>query len=176
MNLSVRVVNVVATATLDQTADVESLPRIFPNEAIHDDEIYGGRVAYFKSKAMNGKAIIFPSGKMISVGTTTPEEAIRELNHVAETLKVGLKHEPKIRNIVATVDLGEPVDLEEASARLRAIYEPEQFPGAILRLEEPKATILIFSSGKCVITGTKSESSLNQAVRKLSQILSAPEE
>lgn len=118
---------------------------------------------------------IFPSGKMISVGTITPEDAKRELNHVAKTLKAGLKHEPKIQNIVATVDLGKHVDLEETSARLRAIYEPEQFPGAILHLEEPKATILIFSSGKCVITGTKSETSLKQAVRKLSQILSATE-
>jgi len=130
---------------------------------------------------MIGRVTIFPSGKMISVGSKSIEDARNQFNHALDALVENNLAKPtpieniRIENIVATVDLEKTVDLEEISARLRAIYEPEQFPGATLHLEEPKATILIFSSGKCVITGTKSETSLKQAVKKLSQILSAPE-
>lgn len=47
-----RVVNVVATATLSRPIDIESLPQRFPHEEVYDEEIYGGRVAYFKFEAM----------------------------------------------------------------------------------------------------------------------------
>jgi transcription initiation factor TFIID TATA-box-binding protein len=176
MNLSIRIVNVVATATLDRTIDIKSLPQIFPNEAVHDDEIYGGRVAYFKSKAMRGKVNIFTSGKMISVGTTTPEEAIRELNHVAEALKASLKHEPKIQNIVAVANLDLEVDLERiiSLTELEAAYEPEQFPGAIIRMplaKEKTASFLLFSSGKLVCLGLKNLEDIREAIEKLLMLI-----
>ena len=53
----------------------------------------------------------------------------------------------------------------------RMIYEPEQFPGLIYRMENPKAVILIFSSGKLVCTGAKKEEEVHQAVMKLRQEL-----
>ena len=51
------------------------------------------------------------------------------------------------------------------------MYEPEQFPGVIYRMEDPKTVILIFSSGKLVCTGAKKEEEVNQAVMKLRQEL-----
>ena len=82
MDVLFRIVNVVSTATLDSPVDIEYLPQLFPNEAVHNEEIYGGRVAYFKSEAMQGKVTIFPSGKIISVGTRSIEDAIHPLGHV----------------------------------------------------------------------------------------------
>ncbi len=51
------------------------------------------------------------------------------------------------------------------------MYEPEQFPGVIYRMEDPKTVILIFSSGKLVCTGAKKEEEVHQAVMKLRQEL-----
>ena len=171
MNISFKVVNVVSTAALSHTVDIESLTQNFPNEVVHDEEIYGGRVAYFTSEVMQGKVTIFPSGKIISVGTRSIEDAVRELNLVAKALKANLNTEPRVRNIVATVDFGEAIDLEEVSDRLGALYEPEQFPGAILRVEEPGTTALLFASGKAVILGAREIEDLNRTVVILSALL-----
>jgi transcription initiation factor TFIID TATA-box-binding protein len=47
------------------------------------------------------------------------------------------------------------------------MYEPEQFPGLIQRMKNPKTVILVFVSGKVVITGGKSEKTIKKAVNKL---------
>jgi len=83
------IVNVVATAALNQRLDLNELRKF--REILHDSEIYGGRVAYFKSSNMNGKVSIFASGKMISVGTKSEEEAAHKLVYVKDFLvKKGL--------------------------------------------------------------------------------------
>ena len=174
VDLSFRVVNMVATAALDRPVELESLPQLFPHEALYDEEIYGGRVAYFKSGTMRGRVHIFRSGKMISVGTRSTEEAGRELKLVANALKTSLKIKPKIRNIVATADLGYEVDLERISSisELRAIYEPEQFPGAIIKLplnEDKTASILLFTSGKLVCVGLKKLEDIQEAIDGLAK-------
>ena len=180
MDVLFRVVNVVSTATLDSSVDIESLPQFFPNEAVHDEEIYGGRVAYFKSEAMQGKVTIFPSGKLISVGTKSIEESIRDLNLVAKALKSGLT-EPKIRNIVATSDIGHGMDLESISLmrEIEAIYEPEQFPGMIIKIplgEDNMATILLFASGKLVCVGLKNLENIKEAIEQLIKLIRVKDE
>jgi transcription initiation factor TFIID TATA-box-binding protein len=78
------------------------------------------------------------------------------------------KPELKIQNIVASVSLGGKVDLEQAVSMLaKTMYEPEQFPGLIYRMDEPKVVILIFASGNLVCTGAKKEQDVYDAVHKL---------
>src|SRR3990170_2847547 len=72
-----KIVNVVATASVNQELDLHELRQ--HKEIFHDSKVYGGRVAYFKTPKMKGKVSIFPSGKMISVGTRTGKNALREL-------------------------------------------------------------------------------------------------
>ena len=63
----------------------------------------------------------------------------------------------KVQNIVATTSLGKPVPLTKlARTQGNTEYNPEQFPGLVLRVKEPKSAVLVFSSGKLVCTGTKS--------------------
>ena len=180
-SLKISIVNVVATAALDCNVDLESLKKLFPNEVVHDPEIYGGRTAYFKSNNMQGKVSIFSSGKMISVGTRSAEKAQCELALVASYLEdaeiAKLKSPAKIRNIVATADLGfEPeLDSIERVEGAQIIYEPEQFPGAIISLtlpEKTKATILLFSSGKLVCVGLKDQKDIAIAIHRLQEIIS----
>ena len=82
----------------------------------------------------------------------------------------------KIQNVVATANLGRSIDLaalyeSERGIRGRILYEPEQFPGIIYRMNEPNAVILLFQSGKLVCTGARREEDVHQAVIKLYQKL-----
>jgi transcription initiation factor TFIID TATA-box-binding protein len=78
-------------------------------------------------------------------------------------------------NIVASARLSGKVDLEKAVFTLKAMYEPEQFPGMIYRMDEPKVVILIFASGNLVCTGAKREQEVHDAVHKLHRILEEQE-
>jgi len=86
------------------------------------------------------------------------------------------KPELKIVNIVASVNLGGMIDLEKAAYSLgRTMYEPEQFPGLIYRMDEPKVVILLFASGKLVCTGARKEEDVHEAVSKLHKKLEEEE-
>jgi len=78
----------------------------------------------------------------------------------------------KIENIVASAALGVELDLYAIAQEVRDVeYEPEQFPGAILKLRDPRASLLLFKNGKIICTGCKSEGevefSINRAVKLL---------
>jgi len=110
------IVNVVSTANLQQKLDLHELEQF--KEILHDEKIYGGRVAYFKIPAMEGKVSIFPSGKMISVGTKSETKAVEELSLakdflVSKKLINPVQFEPKVQNIVAVAEYDESINLEE---------------------------------------------------------------
>jgi len=168
------IVNLVATASLNQPVDLYEAAKI--KHTIFDQEIYGGRVAYLKTPSMHGKVAIFPSGKLISLGTKSPTQAQEDLQTTANILtEHGLikntRITAEIRNIVAVLTLSEPPRLEEIAEKHSAIYEPDQFPAAIMKQKFPKATILIFNSGKTVIAGIKNLNELKQTSDTLKRTL-----
>jgi transcription initiation factor TFIID TATA-box-binding protein len=84
----------------------------------------------------------------------------------------GVRPTFKIENIVASANLGVELDLYEIAQEVKDVeYEPEQFPGAILKLKDPRASLLLFKNGKIICTGCKSEGevefSINRAVKLL---------
>jgi transcription initiation factor TFIID TATA-box-binding protein len=168
------IVNVVATASLGQKIELEKLEF---GEFSYNPSIYGGNVAYFKKGNMTGRVSVFASGKMISVGTKSEEEAFRELNTTVKFLiekgfakPIGLQ--PEVRNIVITASLESNLNLEKLAETPKTVYEPEQFPGVILRLEQPyKATISIFASGKMVVTGLTSSAQIEPVVQKVQKFV-----
>ncbi|MEK6818585.1 MAG: TATA-box-binding protein [Nanoarchaeota archaeon] len=75
------------------------------------------------------------------------------------------KSDLKIQNIVATTSLGKPVSLTKlARMQSNTEYNPEQFPGLVLRVKEPKSAVLVFSSGNLVCTGTKSIAQVREVI------------
>jgi len=71
----------------------------------------------------------------------------------------------KVQNIVATTSLGKPVSLTKlARTQSNTEYNPEQFPGLVLRVKKPKSAVLVFSSGNLVCTGTKSTGQVRQVI------------
>lgn len=80
--------------------------------------------------------------------------------------------EPKLQNIVSTVNLGCKLDLKRIALHARnAEYNPKRFAAVIMRIREPRTTALIFSSGKMVCTGAKSEDESRLAARKYARIV-----
>src|SRR5947208_7828670 len=80
----------------------------------------------------------------------------------------------KIENVVASTSLGEELDLQAIALALGgAEYEPEQFPGLIYRLKEPKTATLLFRSGKVVCTGAKSLEHVKTAIDMVAKQIEA---
>ena len=98
------------------------------------------------------------------------QEVVRRLKKGGIPIKNDAEIE--IQNIVASANLGGKVHLEEAARQLpKSMYEPEQFPGLIHRMADPKTVILLFASGKLVCTGAKRESEVFRAVNNLHVLL-----
>jgi transcription initiation factor TFIID TATA-box-binding protein len=135
----------------------------------------------FRLKRPKTATLIFNSGKMVCTGAKSEKEARRAVMKVIKELKksgiiIISKPELKIQNIVASASLGGMIDLEKSAYTLgKTMYEPEQFPGLIYRMDEPKVVILLFASGKLVCTGAKKEQDVYDAVHKLHKILEEQE-
>jgi len=84
----------------------------------------------------------------------------------------GTKVSSKIQNIVATTSLGKDVPLTKLAKTIpNTEYNPEQFPGLVLRIKEPKSAVLVFSSGNLVCTGTKSIAQVREVIEQVIKIL-----
>jgi transcription initiation factor TFIID TATA-box-binding protein len=174
VNAEISIENVVASATLNQKVDLNAVVKGYPGVEYRPEQFPG---LVFRIKRPKTATLIFSSGKMVCTGAKSEKEARRAVMKVVKELKKGgiiiiSKPELKIQNIVASASLGGMVDLEKAAYTLgRSMYEPEQFPGLIYRMEVPKVVILLFASGKLVCTGAKQEQDVYDAVQKLHVLL-----
>jgi transcription initiation factor TFIID TATA-box-binding protein len=166
--------NVVASASVDQRIDLNEITRSFSDIEYHPDQFPG---LVFRLKFPKTATLIFSSGKMVCTGSKSSEQAVKAVNMVVQKLrqgKISIKNEPKVvvQNIVASASLGGKVHLEDAARQLpKSMYEPEQFPGLIHRMKEPKTVILLFASGKLVCTGGKTEAEVYTAINNLQTTL-----
>lgn len=174
----INIENVVATASLKQDFDLDSIVRSSPS-AKYRPETFPGLV--YRLKKPKTATLIFSSGKMVCTGAKSERQAKKAVMKVVDELKkkgiviVG-KPDITIQNIVASGGLGGTIDLEKSTYSLeRAMYEPEQFPGLIYRMEDPKVVILLFTSGNIVVTGAKREQEVHHAVAILQKTLEEKE-
>lgn len=167
---TIRIENVVASATLNQKVDLNAVVKGYPGVEYRPEQFPG---LVFRLKRPKTATLIFNSGKMVCTGAKSEKEAKRAVTKVIKELKksgiiIISKPELKIQNIVASASLGGKIDLERCAYELeKTMYEPEQFPGLIYRMNEPKVVILLFASGKLVCTGAKQEKDVYEAVDKL---------
>jgi len=175
---SVHIENIVASASLNQTVDLKSIVEKFPNTEYRPN-VFPGLV--FRLKKPRTATLIFETGKMVCTGAKSEKDAHKAVNKVVKELRsrgISIRNKPEIeiQNIVASANLGGEIDLENVVYKLeRVMYEPEQFPGAVYRMEDPKVVFLIFSAGKLVCVGAKKESEVYRAVEKLQKILEEKE-
>ena len=170
----IEIVNVVASASIDQKLDLNKIQKKFPNVE-YNPELFPGAV--FRLKSPKTATLLFSTGKMVCTGSRSEEMAVKAVNTVVQKLrKEGFKIKKNavviVQNIVSSINLGGKVHLEKAARTLpRSMYEPEQFPGVIHRMIDPKTVILIFSSGKLVCTGAKTEKDVYRSVNNLHSML-----
>ena len=170
----INIENVVATGTLHQNIDLNSIVRVFPGVEYRPEQFPG---LVYRLKKPKATTLIFSSGKMVCTGSKSERQAHKAVMKVVDELNrngivILSKPEIQVQNIVASVGLGGHIDLEKVTYSLkRTMYEPEQFPGLIYRMDDPKVVILIFASGKLVCTGAKKEAEVHRAVAKLQETL-----
>jgi transcription initiation factor TFIID TATA-box-binding protein len=171
---TVSIENVVVLANLKSRVDLDRLAGEIPY-AEYRPELFPGLVLRLREPKIG--ALLFSSGKMICTGAKSETQAKAAALRVVGELKehgVPIGEEPEIRttNIVASGSMGGRIDLEKTARSLpRTIYETEQFPGLIYRMEDPKVVMLLFATGKFVCTGATMESEVYRALSKLKEVL-----
>jgi transcription initiation factor TFIID TATA-box-binding protein len=173
-DLDISIENVVATTSLDQKIDLLAIHKVFRNIEYRPKRFPG---LVFRLKRPKTATLIFSTGKMVCTGAKSEKLARSAVRKVVRELKkqdiIILKRpEIVVQNIVASANLHGKIDLEAAADVLdNVMYEPEQFPGLIYRMRDPKTVLLLFSSGKLVCTGAKSEDMVYESVAKVYGVL-----
>jgi len=173
-DVSIRVVNIVVSTSLEHDIPLEKMAAVLPNTEYNPEQFPG---LVIRIKEPKTSALIFSSGKVVCTGAKSldkVEESIAQIIQSLKKINIEIKIKPVItvQNIVASGQIGMDLNLNKLAMKLdNTEYEPEQFPGLVYKLMEAKATFLLFSNGKIVCTGTKSEAEVHKAVDKLIEIL-----
>jgi transcription initiation factor TFIID TATA-box-binding protein len=168
--VTIKIVNIVCSSSLEHDIHLVKLAETLTNTEYNPEQFPG---LVMRIKDPKTSALIFSSGKIVLTGATSLKMVRESINQIIKNIaKIGVKITvtPKItvQNMVASGQIGMVLNLNNLAMKLEnAEYEPEQFPGLVYKLPGTRATFLLFSNGKIVCTGTKSETDLRDAVRKL---------
>jgi transcription initiation factor TFIID TATA-box-binding protein len=170
------IVNLVASANLNATLDLYNLAITIPNIEYEPEQFPG---AILKLREPKVSMLLFKNGKVICSGAASEKEielgikkASKLIHDIQRSVKVLKKVEYNVVNLVATANLNMNLDLFSLAMGLDNVeYEPEQFPGAILRIHDPKITLLLFKNGKVICAGAKREALLKQGLEKAVKII-----
>ena len=174
----VAVQNIVASTVFAEKLDLDMIAQSL-EEAEYEPEQFPGLV--YRLKDPKTATLLFTSGKANCTGAKNLEDVRKTVDIIADKLKklgVDVYKDLKIvvQNIVATADVGGEMNLTEVATGLgleNIEYEPEQFPGLVYRIKEPKVAMLLFSSGKIVCAGAKNIEDVSKAVKKLTEELNS---
>ena len=171
-----KIVNIVASASLETDIPLIKLAERLPNTEYNPEQFPG---LVMRIKEPKTSALVFGSGKLVCTGARSMaklKESIEQIIKNIEKIGVKITVEPKVKvqNMVAAGYIGMDLNLNSLAMQLENTeYEPEQFPGLVYKLPETRATFLLFSNGKIVCTGTRSEAKLREAVDQLIENLLA---
>lgn len=158
---NIKIENVVASTKLAEEFDLIKIESEFEG-AEYNKKKFPGLV--YRVTDPKAAFLIFTSGKVVCTGAKNVADVHTVIENLGDKLnKIGQEtlDDPDItvQNIVASADLHAVLNLNAIAIGLgleNIEYEPEQFPGLVYRIAEPKVVVLIFSSGKLVVTGGKS--------------------
>ena len=166
----IQVVNIVVSTSLEHDIPLEKMTATLSNTEYNPEQFPG---LVLRIKDPKTSALIFSSGKVVCTGARSMDkvhESIQKIIKSLEKIGIYIKIKPviNIQNIVASGSVGMDLNLNSLAMKLDNVeYEPEQFPGLVYKLNAAKATFLLFSNGKVVCTGTKSEEEVHKALDML---------
>ncbi len=167
---NIEVVNIVVSTSLEHDIPLEKMAATLSNTEYNPEQFPGLVIRIREPKT---SALIFSSGKVVCTGARSMGKVEESIEKIIKSLKkigieITIKPKISIQNIVASGSVGMDLNLNVLAMKLdNTEYEPEQFPGLVYKLNEAKATFLLFSNGKIVCTGTKSEQEVHDALDKL---------
>jgi len=171
-----KIQNIVASTSLAHDIPLIKLAETLPNTEYNPEQFPG---LVMRIKDPKTSALIFSSGKVVCTGAKSIPRLRESIKQIIKNIaKIGIKIKIKprisVQNMVASGDIGMDLNLNKLTMKLdNTEYEPEQFPGLVYKLAGTRATFLLFSNGKIVCTGTRSEVRLKEAVDKLVKVLKA---
>ncbi len=169
---SLKVQNIVATASLCKEVSLTKLARTQPNTEYNPDTFPG---LVLRIKKPKSAVLVFSSGNLVCTGTKNLSQVKDVIQQVIKQLRkigvnVTIKPKVEVQNIVASGSINIALNLNTLSLELENTeYEPEQFPGMVYKLDDPTATFLLFSNGKLVCTGTKNLKQLDESMIQLNR-------
>ncbi|NCO97506.1 MAG: TATA-box-binding protein [Candidatus Aenigmarchaeota archaeon CG_4_10_14_0_8_um_filter_37_24] len=170
----IKVENIVASAAFGIRIPLEMLVEHIEGTE-YEPEQFPGLV--YRVKDPKAATLIFSSGKIVCTGARSVEDVtivIKKVVKILKEKKIGnpKKYKIEIQNIVASSKLDGKINLDHIAFELEdSEYEPEQFPGLVYRMKDPKVAFLLFSSGKIVCTGGRKVEDIEYAVNVLSKRL-----
>ncbi|KAJ1666570.1 TATA-binding protein (TBP) [Coemansia sp. RSA 1813] len=166
--------NIVATVNLDCRLDLKTIA-LHARNAEYNPKRFAAVIMRIREPKTT--ALIFASGKMVVTGAKSEDDsklAARKYARIVQKLGFRAKFTDfRIQNIVGSCDVKFPIRLEGLaySHGKFSSYEPELFPGLIYRMVRPKIVLLIFVSGKIVLTGAKVREEIYQAFQAIYPVL-----
>ncbi|KAI1104945.1 transcription factor TFIID-domain-containing protein [Jackrogersella minutella] len=166
--------NIVATVNLECRLDLKTIA-LHARNAEYNPKRFAAVIMRIREPKTT--ALIFASGKMVVTGAKSEDDsklASRKYARIIQKLGFNAKFSDfKIQNIVGSCDIKFPIRLEGLASRHHnfSSYEPELFPGLIYRMIKPKIVLLIFVSGKIVLTGAKVREEIYQAFEMIYPVL-----
>lgn len=167
--------NIVATVNLDCRLDLKTIA-LHARNAEYNPKRFAAVIMRIREPKTT--ALIFASGKMVVTGAKSEDDsklAARKYARIIQKLGFNAKFTDfKIQNIVGSCDVKFPIRLEGLAYAHGTFssYEPELFPGLIYRMVKPKIVLLIFVSGKIVLTGAKHREEIYRAFEAIYPVLS----
>ena len=176
--VEIEIQNVVASGRIADSLDLRALSVAMDDDGVsYMPKRFPGLV--YRMREPKVAVLLFSTGKVVCTGGKSVEQTREAVERVVKTVaatgaKVKRELDLEIQNIVASADLNLDFDLGLIAMTLLSEgveYEPEQFPGLVYRIKEPKAVILAFQSGKVVCTGTKTPQDAALAVERFLEVV-----
>jgi len=176
-NFNIKIENIVASAAFDVRVPLEKMVEYLEG-AEYEPEQFPGLV--YRVKDPKAAILIFSTGKIVCTGARSiadVRKAVEKVAGVIRSLKIDVpkKYNIQIENIVASAQIPARLNLDKIAFELEnSEYEPNQFPGLVYRMKDPKAALLLFGSGKVICTGIRKiedvEYAMNLLFKKLKSI------
>lgn len=172
----IKVQNIVAFTTLGKPISLELLLKKVENTEWQPEQFPG---LVYKITDPRASALIFSQGKVVCTGTKSLEDLERAMKKIVDRVRqAGIpmprKYKTRVENIVSSTKIKADLNLDEIASTLEnSEYEPEQFPGLVYRISDPRVAFLLFGSGRIIIAGAQNFESIRRALQRFKENLEA---
>ena len=175
---SPKIENIVGSGSIADSIDLDMLIDKLEGYELNKKRFPG---AVLRLRNPKIAVLVFSSGKVVLTGAKSTEDFVHGQDVLIQKMKKAgvICHETPdlaVTNMVCSYDLGKYINLNKVVVTLNLEhieYEPEQFPGLVYRISDPKIVALLFSSGKIILTGGKTMEDIKRGVAFLEQKMSS---